>query len=523
MSDPKPPPPTVEPETFESTPSTSDPTFKYYEIAIPNFSFNQTGDQTGVTRTVANVSGDPTAGSSFVRLGSFPDVTQPGKGPAGFNKSLELAKLVGDASGISGAEGQDSSPSPYGGDPNYLLGFANDTRAQKAALTPPQGKPESIVLLTKGGWWDHSDGNRISTTAGDKVEIIQGNYKQVVMSRQQTPAGMLIHDVSGGMVQEQSPAPNCAIKTIEWTQVEGGEWTLYQNNGTGNVISSFYGQSGDLYFGPLKESWTGNKPPGFPETPFWTNCQNQRSAEGAATDPKEPTVVRDYTFAQTITSYTGYETQPVSTIEEWTFADTITTYNGTAAKPIGTTTETTWVGSTTSTTNVSGTVTETTTVDGTVTETTTVGGAVTGTTTVGGALTETTTVGAAKTEITTVAGALTSVTTAGMITEVTTAALETNIALNAAHVDVTLSALTAELFVGALRGEINAVGGRLTVNLGPALEINLPSAKVIDVPDRLEQRLSQIESDLEYLHRSLSSTQVCIAANILANRILLGP
>jgi hypothetical protein len=58
---------------------------------------------------------------------------------------------------------------------------------------------ESSQLHTKGGWRDHSDGNRITTTRGDKVEVIRGNYKLIVLGRQDQSkpkyAGM---DISGG-------------------------------------------------------------------------------------------------------------------------------------------------------------------------------------------------------------------------------------------------------------------------------------------------------------------------------------
>ena len=43
---------------------------------------------------------------------------------------------------------------------------------------------DSLKLHTKGGWRDHSDGNRITTTYGDKVEVIRGNYKMIVLGRQ---------------------------------------------------------------------------------------------------------------------------------------------------------------------------------------------------------------------------------------------------------------------------------------------------------------------------------------------------
>jgi hypothetical protein len=64
---------------------------------------------------------------------------------------------------------------------------------------------ESYYLHTKGGWRDHSDGNRITTTRGDKVEVIRGNYKLIVLGRQDqaksSTAGM---DISGGQTDTSS-------------------------------------------------------------------------------------------------------------------------------------------------------------------------------------------------------------------------------------------------------------------------------------------------------------------------------
>jgi hypothetical protein len=63
------------------------------------------------------------------------------------------------------------------------------TQAPRTGLDPRI--VESAILHAKGGWRDHSDGNRITTTRGDKVEVIQGNYKLVVLGRQSLDA--LVH------------------------------------------------------------------------------------------------------------------------------------------------------------------------------------------------------------------------------------------------------------------------------------------------------------------------------------------
>ena len=74
---------------------------------------------------------------------------------------------------------------------------------------------ESYYLHTKGGWRDHTDGNRITTTRGDKVEVIRGNYKLIVLGRQDqaksATAGM---DISGGQT-DTSPGGLAATSTTD--------------------------------------------------------------------------------------------------------------------------------------------------------------------------------------------------------------------------------------------------------------------------------------------------------------------
>jgi hypothetical protein len=85
------------------------------------------------------------------------------------------------------ADAQTSGGAPYAPPPNITA--TNDFR-----------KAESKQLHHKGGWRDHSDGNRISTTRGDKVEVIRGNYKLVVLGRTDDTGNAVGFDMSGGQV-----------------------------------------------------------------------------------------------------------------------------------------------------------------------------------------------------------------------------------------------------------------------------------------------------------------------------------
>jgi hypothetical protein len=71
---------------------------------------------------------DHPGGSSFVRLGSFPSSSDPAPFPASFEKSRGLAGVV------------------------------------------------SASRLTTSGHWSHSDGNRVTTTVGNVVDVINGSY-----------------------------------------------------------------------------------------------------------------------------------------------------------------------------------------------------------------------------------------------------------------------------------------------------------------------------------------------------------
>lgn len=314
--------------------STSDGSATYAQIVVPDYTLEN---------PVASSSDNPvTTGSSFLRLGSFPSLTG-GDDPRGFSNSLALAQLVGgtatsypttsDALAANLSEGEDEAPeslqksSGYEGDANYLLGFVDDTRYHgkdpgttfidwvEMSNTVENRQAETNRLLFKGGWWDHSDGNRITTTSGDKVEVIQGNYKLVVLGRQdptQTDlstlaSGAVVNDLSGGQEQIQDGGPTPNVLSIEWVESDGA-WTLYQDNCVnGNVTTRTYGQQAQYFKGTRITNQIGSNPH---EITGAIHDVNQKT---------DPTIISN-TWAERIETYVGANGKPVPVMMTWTHA-----------------------------------------------------------------------------------------------------------------------------------------------------------------------------------------------------------
>ncbi|HEY4118861.1 MAG TPA: hypothetical protein VGM56_13440 [Byssovorax sp.] len=94
-----------------------------------------------------------------------------------------------------------TTPVPGAKTPGQDVGLQNGTEVPAKPPFYPQDYRtlESSQLHTKGGWRDHTDGNRVTTTRGDKIEVIRGNYKLIVLGRQdQTKPKLAGMDISGG-------------------------------------------------------------------------------------------------------------------------------------------------------------------------------------------------------------------------------------------------------------------------------------------------------------------------------------
>ena len=234
---------------------------KYFRIEVPNFN---------------NASGDAEKMTSYLHLGAVREPRQAGSATAPRASGEDLAGRV--------------------------QSFIDDTRLRDGCpdfIPESERQAETAKLHVKGGWRDHSDGNRITTTRGDKVEVIKGNYKMVVLSRQEDEASW---DVSGGHIAEGG-ITFAGSSSIEWTQNYDGTWKVTEETIKGDVRSTYQGDVFDAYYGNLKESITGS----------------ERPAEG-----RENPAITDRTWARIIESYTGSEALPIPLIHDETYAESIT-------------------------------------------------------------------------------------------------------------------------------------------------------------------------------------------------------
>ncbi|MFT3768001.1 MAG: hypothetical protein QM820_21330 [Minicystis sp.] len=324
--------------TFESTNAdsyeTSDTDKKYAKIEVPGWTLE-------TTISLSSASGSSATkgyGDSFLRLGSFPATA--GDEPSGYAASYTLAKLVGDTSRFSNQKGasftdtktvDDSETStdplgiidsviasnPYMGDKSYLVGFADDTRSRDSSAetisidgvsvtnTVDARKGETKRLLTKGGTWDHADGNRITTTCGDKIEIVQGNYKLVVLGRQNPTSTSLsstgspaetpriyVSDISGGRDSTKVGGYDPGdfdkydfVKIYEWLPKQKA-WASYEYNNPKRTYSWSGGISVSVFTGTKKVTQTGRAGGGEDENPHVVSKTWAERTESYTGSPK---------------------------------------------------------------------------------------------------------------------------------------------------------------------------------------------------------------------------------------------
>lgn len=309
-------------DSFESSTGTYDTSvdYKYAQLVVPNHELDVTSTTAATSSTVDS------SGSSFLRLGSFPAGTTTDTDLPGFSKSYTLAKLIGDTSSVSDYDtAEDDAPggshilreSPFEGD--KAVGFADDTRYRKDASDSKlfvntdstatyqtnsitNRKAETKRLLTKGCWWDHAGGNRVSTTAGDKIEVIQGNYKMIVLGRREpndTNAEKgKITDISGG--KEFS-------KTYEYSSTTDSDgnaiWSTYEESSEAFATKVTSGVEVSYFEGTRKETIVG-------EDPDAINIKKPSSYLKSTNKDRDPDVI-SRTWAKSTETYVGSANKPV--------------------------------------------------------------------------------------------------------------------------------------------------------------------------------------------------------------------
>jgi hypothetical protein len=426
---------------------------------------------------------DPISGNlmtSYLRLGASSSTWQqdPGgwlaekihlHGPPGAHldpaQMADMAKTEGKAvlnlENISVGEERDPGRVFIDDDRDRVKGAAH-------GLDKAERVRQSKALHTRGGWRDHSDGNRISTTYGDKVEVVRGNYKMIVLGRQDDPTASSGWDASGQHIQDWGyTMPGASIRVEEstnYTDAAGNHVWHLQNTTEGVVQSSNF--AGDFF----TYQWGKKK---------WDFLGSEKPVEkGPNGFPRHNPHVLSKVWASRIESYTGSPLWPIGTDypgisireEKWALSTAALT------NVAGLIDETTVAGSTRSNTTVNGDVNETTNVTGSVTSSTTVVANVTDTTSVTGTIKSTTTAGATN-DITTV-GAASSVSTTGVASDIAITGAALNVAVTGAQLDVSLTGIHVEASLTPLHLalEIAAaieifIGGKIDVQLGGLLEV----------------------------------------------------
>lgn len=211
--------------------------------------------------------------------------------------------------------------------------YWNGTDASETTTDP---RTFTAKLLTRGGYREHTDGNKISTTRGDCLEVVGGNYKLIVMGRVEgAKVGTSYWESSGGHNHDSTSTPG-EVTTISWSENEDGTWRVFEETYRGNVISYYQGTQEDHFFGPSQESLVtrgtntdNNFDAAYPivEEETWANSVT--SETNASGNIDDTTTIRtggsstEYTWSAEIEDFTGKWNDNVMTAKSKTYANNI--------------------------------------------------------------------------------------------------------------------------------------------------------------------------------------------------------
>jgi hypothetical protein len=191
-----------------------------------------------------------------------------------------------DGSGIlpSEANAIDGGTAVTSANTNYYKHDGTVATPSALATTGAGGPREQLTgeLLSRGGWRDHTDGNRIVTVRGDRVDVVMGNYKRIILGRvAETPnyesdeaaTGYADADlkassweVSGGHIFEKTSTGVAALKSIEWVQEptiapgHGTGWKVLETTAKGDTVTRYSGRIEEHFNGPWQKTTIGLDP-----------------------------------------------------------------------------------------------------------------------------------------------------------------------------------------------------------------------------------------------------------------------
>ncbi|MBL9022257.1 MAG: hypothetical protein JNL21_08645 [Myxococcales bacterium] len=455
---------------------------KYLLIAVPDFATDPCGDPAPLAQTTEQNKGRNGLGmSTYLRLGA-PDSSatpQPGDDllqhlfdacPAGFTGKVKV--------------GADEKDTVFIDDErNRGLGLDNPAGSVGHGLTNQQRYEwHTQHLKSRGGWRDHSDGNRISTTYGDKVEVIRGNYKLIVMGRQDDPASSTGVEMSGNHIQDfgQATMPGASV-TVEWIQdaylpaaatpdYQGGVWLLINSTERVYQYSRNAGSFREQQWGDRMESYVGSENPERVGTTDDAGYQGHPTADEIKAS--HGVLDKDDLASKLRPSSKGLPRGNPHIIDK-TWASKIEEYTGSANKRVPSIHSETWAEDVVELTDILHGIASNTRIGGGVAEATSIGGAQVSQTTIGGALVDSTIVGAGVVELA-IAGTHTAVTLNGINTEVTLCPLTTEVMIGAKSSSISIVGNTSEIAMGT--GVSVQMGGTTELHMGQALSCHIGMA-----------------------------------------------
>lgn len=221
---------------------------------------------------------------------------------------------------------------------SMIVGFRDDTRerhggANSSFETVAARQEESAKLHFRGGWRDHSDGNRISTTRGDKIEVIQGNYHMLVLGRFDERGNGARMESSGGHVagDTETQTPGAVMEIRYNTELYGGTWRVVQETVKGDTINRYHGNVESYYYGDKQWNEVGAETVAVPIEGSSVIGEGSTIGSGWAsqTSGSDPRILKSNpeitskTWAKKIESYVGSVTTPVPHIFSLTYAERI--------------------------------------------------------------------------------------------------------------------------------------------------------------------------------------------------------
>jgi len=214
---------------------------KNFQLTVPNYEGGSGNPPLTYLRLGAAF---PTSGAGLTETQRGDDHVKPGAAGSSFSSFKA-----------------DSAPwaDPKASNPTFGRSFYEDDAVTVATVAHNQAQATSNKLLSRGGVREHTDGNRISTTRGDCVEVVGGNYRLIVLGRvdpSDTSVSVSTWESSGGHNHDSTSTPGEVI-SISWSTTDSGTWEVTEKTEKGEVHSSYTGRYEEVFSGPSKIEYTG--------------------------------------------------------------------------------------------------------------------------------------------------------------------------------------------------------------------------------------------------------------------------